>query len=109
MPTTNETETLPAKVSEAVQCTDDGFSEKLEQLTKQLQESDTTIMDLKAEVSKLRAYAESLRNENTELKSRLSQGACDNRVDYNSNMNGEGPTSLDGFLMVVFAYIFVVL
>lgn len=93
-----------AKVSESVQCSDSGVSEKVEQLTKQLQESDTTIMDLKAEVTKLRAYAESLINENTELKSQLSQVKYDNRVDYNSNtpnVNGEGPVSLDGFLMVL--------
>lgn len=102
--TETQTRALPVKVSESVQCTDDGISDKLEQLTKQLQESDSTIMDLKAEVTKLRAYAESLKNENTELKSKLSNTKCDNRVDYNSNtpaMNGEGPVSLDGFLMVV--------
>lgn len=101
--TENRAQTSPTKVSESVQCTDDGISDKLEQLTKQLQQSDTTIMDLKAEVTKLRAYAESLKNENSELKSRLSQTKCDNRVDYNSNkpnVNGEGPVSLDGFLMV---------
>lgn len=94
------------KVSESVQCSDDGISDRLEQLTKQLQESDTTITDLKAEVSKLRAYAESLKNENIELKTRLSQVKCDNQVvtDYNSNsqcLNGDGGSvSLDGFFMV---------
>lgn len=101
----NENQAQPVKVSEAVQCTaDSGINDKVEKLTKQLQESDSTIMDLKAEVTKLRAYAESLQNENTELKSRLSQTKCDNKVDYNSNtpnMNGEGHVSLDGFLMVV--------
>lgn len=101
---------LPLKVSESVQCSDNGTSDKLEQLTKQLQQSDTTIMDLKAEVTKLRAYAESLKNENSELKSRLSQAKYDNRLDYNSNtpiVNGEGPTSLDGFLIVVFFVLIV--
>lgn len=97
-----ENQLSPLKVSESVQCTDNGISDKLEQLTKQLQESDTTIMDLKAEVTKLRAYAESLKNENTALKTRLSQ--TNRIVDYNSNteaLNGEsGSVSLDGFLMV---------
>lgn len=100
--TKEENQEQPAKVSEYVQCTDNGISDRLEQLTKQLQESDTTIMDLKAEVTKLRAYADSLKNENTELKSRLSQVKSDNHgVDYNSNtqsLNGEN--GIDGFLLV---------
>ncbi|XP_076265367.1 ARF GTPase-activating protein GIT1 isoform X1 [Rhynchophorus ferrugineus] len=45
----------------------------LEALTKQLKNSDNTITDLRAEVSKLRQCVKTLQNENTELKSRLSQ------------------------------------
>lgn len=70
-----------------------------------MQESDSTITNLQAEVSKLRALADSLRNENTELKTRLSQIQYDsNATDSNSNpikTNGYcGPNSLDGYLMV---------
>lgn len=45
----------------------------LEQLTKQLKNSDSTITDLRAEVMKLRQCVRTLQNENFELKSRLSQ------------------------------------
>lgn len=77
----------------------------MERLTKKLQESDSTISDLKAEVSKLRAYAESLKNENVELKTKLSQVKTERVTDHNSNMpglNGDGSVSLDGFLLVRF-------
>lgn len=98
----NQEPPLPTKVSEYVHCTDNGISDRLEQLTKQLQESDTTIMDLKAEVTKLRAYADRLKNENNELKSRLSQVKNDNHgVDYNSNTHSlNGENGIDGFLLV---------
>lgn len=45
----------------------------LEQLTKQLRNSDSTITDLRSEVAKLRQCVKTLQNENFELKSRLSQ------------------------------------
>lgn len=45
----------------------------LEQLTKQLKNSDSTITDLRAEVTKLRQCMKQLQNENFELRSRLSQ------------------------------------
>ncbi|CAG9861800.1 unnamed protein product [Phyllotreta striolata] len=48
----------------------------LEQLTKQLKNSDNTITDLRQEVLKLRKCVKELQTENTELKSRLSQGKC---------------------------------
>ncbi|KAL1494896.1 hypothetical protein ABEB36_010410 [Hypothenemus hampei] len=47
----------------------------LEQLTKQLRNSDNTITDLRSEVAKLRQCVKALQNENFELKSRLSQKA----------------------------------
>lgn len=45
----------------------------LEQLTKQLKNSDKTITDLRTEVTKLRQYVKDLQTENSELKTRLSQ------------------------------------
>ncbi|KAG5880540.1 hypothetical protein JTB14_026773 [Gonioctena quinquepunctata] len=55
----------------------------LEQLTKQLKNSDNTITDLRAEVVKLRQCIKALQTENSELKSRLSQNKLPSR------MNGE--------------------
>lgn len=69
----------------------------MEQLTKQLQESDTTILDLKAEVSKLKANLESLKFENTELKSKLSQS----KVPEPTSINGDSEfSSLQSILTV---------
>lgn len=69
----------------------------VEQLTKQLQESDSTILDLKAEVNKLKSHLESLKCENTELKSKLSQS----KVPEPSSINGENEfSSLQSILTV---------
>ncbi|XP_023014310.1 ARF GTPase-activating protein GIT1 [Leptinotarsa decemlineata] len=53
----------------------------LEQLTKQLKNSDNTITDLRAEVIKLRQCVKALQTENLELKGRLSQSKTTTRLN----------------------------
>lgn len=101
------------RASTVTHCSEHGTNEALEKLTKQLKESDNTITDLKAEVTKLRAYAETLKNENLELKTRLSQVKHDsNSMDCNPDtpcVNGySGPGSLDGLLLVNFSVVYSV-
>jgi hypothetical protein len=62
----------------------------VEQLTKQLQQSDSTILDLKAEVNQLKAHLETLKYENIELKTRLSQHKV---PDNNNSINGDGDSN----------------
>lgn len=65
-------------------------------MTKQLQQSDSTIHGLKAEVSKLRAHLESLKCENSELKTRLSQcKPTDFSINHNNLNNGDTGDSLE--------------
>ncbi|KAJ8917783.1 hypothetical protein NQ315_010689 [Exocentrus adspersus] len=59
----------------------------LEQLTKQLKNSDSTIMDLRAEVMKLRQCVRTLQNENFELKTRLSQSKLYSKVNGDSGFD----------------------
>ncbi|CAG9821959.1 unnamed protein product [Phaedon cochleariae] len=59
----------------------------LEQLTKQLKNSDNTITDLKAEVVKLRQCVKVLQTENSELKSRLSQSTSSSRLNGDSGLD----------------------
>lgn len=80
MPTIQENE-KPQKTPDVI----------VEQLTKQLKESDSTISGLKAEVNQLKAHLESLKYENTELKTRLSQ--CKVPEIHNS-INGDEYSSL---------------
>lgn len=104
MPNNNKTSS-PVSVSNTARSVPKNTDAKVEQLTQQLLKSDSTITDLKAELNKVRAYAESLKNENQELKTRLSQTKHDSQSssDYNANssVNGySGSTSLDGYLLV---------
>ncbi|RZC37498.1 ARF GTPase-activating protein GIT2, partial [Asbolus verrucosus] len=83
--------TLPT-IQEENSHADKSSENAVEQLTKQLQESDNTILDLKAEVSKLKANLETLKFENIELKYRLSQ----RKVPEPNSINGENDfNSLD--------------
>ncbi|KAJ8933936.1 hypothetical protein NQ314_013692 [Rhamnusium bicolor] len=71
----------------------------LEQLTKQLKNSDSTITDLRAEVTKLRQCVKILQNENFELKSKLSQTKLSSRVNGDSGFDSlefiaERPSSM---------------
>uniref|UniRef100_V5GWK4 ARF GTPase-activating protein GIT2 n=1 Tax=Anoplophora glabripennis TaxID=217634 RepID=V5GWK4_ANOGL len=59
----------------------------LEQLTKQLKNSDSTITDLRAEVMKLRQCVKTLQNENFELKSRLSQTKLYSKLNGDSGFD----------------------
>lgn len=59
----------------------------LEQLTKQLKNSDSTITDLRSEVIKLRQCVKVLQTENTELKSRLSQSKLSSRLNGDSGFD----------------------
>ncbi|KAF5306145.1 hypothetical protein FQR65_LT07421 [Abscondita terminalis] len=70
---------------------------ELHSLAKKLQDSDSTISDLKAEVSSLKSLVDQLSFENQELRARLSN------VDHTSfgskNLNGDNVSqSLEGFL-----------
>ncbi|CAH1969209.1 unnamed protein product [Acanthoscelides obtectus] len=56
----------------------------LEQLTKQLKNSDNTITDLKNEVYKLRQYVKVLQTENSILKNKLAQTKASSRVNGDS-------------------------
>ncbi|EFA09439.1 ARF GTPase-activating protein Git [Tribolium castaneum] len=66
-------------------------TDTVEQLTKQLKASDSTICDLKAEVNQLKAHVESLKCENIELKTRLSQCKV---PETNNSINGDEFSSL---------------
>ncbi|KAJ8960016.1 hypothetical protein NQ318_009452 [Aromia moschata] len=59
----------------------------LEQLTKQLKNSDNTITDLRAEVIKLRQCVKTLQSENFELKTRLSQTKLSPRLNGDSGFD----------------------
>ncbi|XP_028138222.1 ARF GTPase-activating protein Git [Diabrotica virgifera virgifera] len=59
----------------------------LEQLTKQLKNSDNTITDLRAEVMKLRQCVKVLQTENTDLRSRLSEGKLTSRTNGDSGFD----------------------
>nr|CAI5825068.1 unnamed protein product [Callosobruchus analis] len=59
----------------------------LEQLTKQLKNSDNTITDLKNEVLKLRQYVKVLQTENSMLKNKLSQTKASPRANGDSGFD----------------------
>ncbi|XP_056640108.1 ARF GTPase-activating protein Git [Diorhabda sublineata] len=59
----------------------------LEQLTKQLKNSDSTITDLRSEVMKLRQQVKVLQTENSELKSRLTHGKITTRANGDSGFD----------------------
>lgn len=76
---------------------DNSKTTEIMQLTKQLELSDNTISDLKAEVNKLKACVESLTSENSNLKSKLSKIPENLRLTSETAFN-----SLDTILMVSF-------
>lgn len=81
---------------------------EFERLTKQLEQSDETINDLKAEVNKLRVFVDNLKLENNELKCRLSQQQQrdENMLDSpicRVGMNGAGGDSgFESFVVCLF-------
>lgn len=70
----------------------------IEQLTDRLKESDSTITELKSEVTQLRNCLKTLQNENFELKSQLS---LQNKNYTNFASNGNNGDVLDNMIEVL--------
>lgn len=65
-------------------------NQMLKQLTNQLKNSNSTITDLKAQIFKLRQHIETLENENSDLKNRLSQTKPISRMNGDSGFDSLG-------------------
>lgn len=65
-------------------------NQMLKQLTNQLKNSDNTITDLKSQILKLRQHIESLENENSDLKNRLSHTKPISKVNGDSGFDSLG-------------------
>lgn len=65
-------------------------NQMLKQLTSQLKNSNGTITELKAQISKLRQHIETLENENCDLKNRLSQNKSTSRINGDSGFASLG-------------------
>ena len=73
-------------------------SVNVEMLTRQLEESDSKILDLNEEVTNLKALVERLNTENFQLKNRLSQAEG---ISVKSSINGDNGSVLDEILVSV--------
>lgn len=65
-------------------------NQMLKQLTNQLKNSDSTITDLKSQIFKLKHHIETLENENSDLKNRLSQTKPITRINGDSGYDSLG-------------------
>ncbi|CAH1112515.1 unnamed protein product [Psylliodes chrysocephalus] len=88
-PTSPQTEKSPSNDKDSIISIDsiNKTNQILEQLTKQLKNSDNTITDLRQEVLKLRHCVKQLQTENTELKGRLSHSKFSSRANGDSGFD----------------------